>query len=149
GIFQITAAFTNTGTVQGINGAGLSLNTPRFVQTAGALRSSLDVPSNALLIISGGSAALASLSGFSGTTILGNVAAGPAIPMNVGSITQNMLTIHNTGVLTVPMTTNRVTSSVPNVSMDGNGTFDLGNSELVTNTAPSVIRGYLIHAYDP
>jgi hypothetical protein len=149
GIFQISAAFTNTGTVQGINGAGLSLNTPRFVQTAGALRSSLDVLNNGLLIISGGSAALASLSSFGGTTILGNVAAGPTVPMTVGSITQNTLTIHNTGLLTVPMTSNRVTSTVASVSMDGNGTFDLGNSELVTNTAPAVIRGYLIHAYDP
>jgi hypothetical protein len=149
GVFNFYGTFTNTGTVQGINGGNLSLLTTRFIQESGTLRSGGDVPNPNLLQINGGSAALGSLSGLSGTTILGNVAAGPIVPMTVGSISQNTLTIHNTGVLTVPMTTNRVTSTVSNVSMDGNGTFDLGNNELVTNTAPSVIRGYLVHAYDP
>jgi hypothetical protein len=150
GTFVLGGSFTNQGTIQALPGAALSIQASRFVQTAGALRSTAtDVAIPNVLVISGGSAALASISGNSGTTVLGNIAAGPTVPMTVGSITQNTLTIHNTGVLTVPMSTNRVTSVVTTLSMDGAGTFDLGNNELVTNTAPATIRGYLAQAYDP
>jgi hypothetical protein len=148
GSFTFSGPVTNTGTVQGLNGGSLSFQNS-FIQTAGLLGGGGDLANAGLLQVNGGTVSLGAVSGNTGTTILGSIAPGPTQPMTVKSITQNTLTIHNTGILTVPMTTNRVSSNVPNFSLDGNGTFDLGNSELATLTAPATIRGYLTHAYDP
>jgi hypothetical protein len=144
-------SFTNQGTIAAIPGAALSIQASRFVQTAGALRSAGDVAIPNLLVISGGSAALGSISGNSGTTVLGNVAAGPSVPMTVGSITQNSLTIHNTGVLKVSISTNRVTSIVNALTIDAGGLMDLGNKGLLLGnvaTPESAVRQYLSNGYN-
>jgi hypothetical protein len=144
--FQI--AFTNQATVQALSGAGIRLDGPRFVQTSGVLRSPGDVPNAGLLQISGGSASLGSLSG-TGSTILGNIAPGALVPCTLNSFSQSSLTIHNTGVLTINPSPTRLTSPAPSVSIDGAGTLDLANAELLTSTSPAMIKSYLASAYTP
>jgi hypothetical protein len=151
--------FTNQGTIEGLDSNSyLGLNTLNvgpalhFVQTAGVLRSPGTISNvYGVLEIRGGSAAAGILNGLANCSlILGNVAAGPTVPMTVGSLRQDSVTIHNTGLLSIPVATSRVTSRMDNLIIDGAGTFDIGFGQLdVTATAPATIRGYLINAYDP
>jgi hypothetical protein len=149
GTFTFRGRFTNQGTIQALNGGALSLQGTAFIQTAGALRSPGDVPNAGLLQISGGSASLGSLSGTTGSTILGNTTPGPAVPMTLSSFVQSSLTIHNTGVLTINPSPTRLTSSALALSIDGAGTLDLANAELLTASTPATIKSYLASAYGP
>src|SRR5262249_36398713 len=85
----------------------------------------------------------------SGSTVVGLSTPGPVVPLSIAnSFSQNTITIHNTGLLTVPAASNRVTSTAGSLTIDGSGTRDLGNNEMVTSTAPLTIKGYLANAYD-
>lgn len=107
-----------------------------------------DVPVTGLLQLNGGSATLGSISG-SGSTVVGLTTPGPVVPLSIAnSFSQNSITIHNTGLLTVPAASNRVTSTAGTLTIDGAGTLDLGNNELLTSTAPLTVKGYLANAYD-
>jgi hypothetical protein len=148
GNFVFTGSVTNQGTIQAVDGAGLQLNTTRFVQTAGTLRSSGDVPNGGALQITGGSASLGSLSG-TGSLTLGSTAPGPMVPMMVNSFFQSAVTIHSTGALTLNPSAGRLTSTVGTLALDGAATLDLAHGELlITATPPDTIKSYLASAYD-
>src|SRR5439155_20443336 len=69
--------------------------------------------------------------------------------MNVTALNQSSLTIQNTGSLLIASNAARLTHTVTNVTLTGNGNLDLANHELLTATAPDTIKGYLAHAFDP
>jgi hypothetical protein len=153
GTFYLYGNFTNQGTVQAINGGSLNLSTSNFIQTAGLLASGVDVPTTGLIQISGGSVSIGGSLGYfsSGTVVVGLATPGPTVTVNVGSIYQNSLTIHNTGLLKVSVSTNRVTSMLNALTIEGNGLMDLGNKGLQVNnvaTPEATVRQYLINGYN-
>src|SRR5207302_5875512 len=68
---------------------------------------------------------------------------------SVSSISQGSLTINNGGTLAIRTAANRITNPVTNLQINGIGTLDLNNHELLTSTAPATIKSYLASAYDP
>src|SRR5262249_38728587 len=51
--------------------------------------------------------------------------------------------------LTIRPAAARLTNTATNLQINGTGTLDLANHELLTNTAPATIKSYLATAYDP
>jgi hypothetical protein len=95
---------------------------------------------------SAGTATMLALSGTGSTTVGGG--AGTAL-VSVSSLSQASLTINSGGTLTIRPAGSRLTNAATNLQINGNGTLDLANHELLTNTAPGTIKSYLTNAYDP
>jgi hypothetical protein len=128
--FFISGTYVNAGTYNN-NGGSLSgqnvINTGSFNQLAGQ-------------------ATLLALSGTGATTVGGG--AGTAL-VSVSSLSQGAVTINSGGTLTIRPAGSRLTNTAANLQINGTGTLDLGNHELLTNTAPNTIKTYLANAYDP
>jgi hypothetical protein len=156
GTLSIDGRVTNQGTIESLNGGKLELTTSRYVQDAGILRSSGDLPTSGwgLMQISGGSVNVGGalgLPGSGGTVVLGLVTDGPSVPLNVASVNQNEVAVHNTGVLTISVSSNRVTSNINRLTIDGNGVMDLGNKGLLVDnvaTPEAAVRQYLRNGYN-
>jgi hypothetical protein len=88
------------------------------------------------------------------TQVVGGVAAigggaGPAA-LSASQITADSISVSNNGRVTlstlgVPFSN---TNTIGTLTLSGNGTLDLSNQQLLTNTAPATIKGYLAAAYD-
>jgi hypothetical protein len=59
------------------------------------------------------------------------------------------VTINSGGTFTIRPAGSRITNTATNLQINGTGTLDLSNHELLTNTAPNTIKTYLANAYDP
>jgi hypothetical protein len=94
----------------------------------------------------GGNATLGPVTG-SGSASIGG--AGATALASVASISLPSLTLASNGTMVILSATNRLTNSVTSLTMNGNGTLDLSNHELLANTAPATIKSYLAKAYDP
>src|SRR5262249_15760912 len=60
---------------------------------------------------------------------------------------QSLILVRNTGTMVVANNAARVTNAATTLTIQGNGTLDLANNDLLTSTAAAVIRSYLINAY--
>jgi autotransporter-associated beta strand protein len=111
--------------------------------------------------ISGGGGALIKGTA-SGTLVLAQGAAGATLPgdatvnggaLNVSGTTPlnvpGTLTVNDLTSVTLLSGPTRLTHQVNNLSMNGSGNLDLNNHEMLTNTDPNTIKGYLTQAYDP
>src|SRR5262249_11719458 len=58
-------------------------------------------------------------------------------------------TIKQGGTLVIRQAGSRLTNLASDLQINGNGTLDLSNHELLTNAAPTTIKTYLANAYDP
>jgi T5SS/PEP-CTERM-associated repeat protein len=94
-----------------------------------------------------GAATMLALSG-TGAATVGGGAAGTAIA-SVYSLSQGALTINSGGTLTIRPAGTRFTNAATNLQINGTGTLDLSNHELLTSTDPATIKSYLANAYDP
>jgi hypothetical protein len=92
-----------------------------------------------------GQATILALSGTGSATVGGG--AGTAV-VSVSSLSQGSLTVNSGGTLTIRPTGSRLTNAATNFQISGNGTLDLSNHELLTNTAPATIKSYLANAFD-
>jgi hypothetical protein len=93
-----------------------------------------------------GNATILALSGAGATTVGGG--AGTAI-VSVYSLSQGSVTINSGGTLTIRPAGSRLTNTATNLQLNGTGTLDISNHELLTSTAPATIESYLANAYDP
>jgi hypothetical protein len=96
----------------------------------------------------GGTSHLTAVSGSNGLLQVGNTG-GALATMNVTSFQQSQVLIRNTGTLLVSSNGARVTNTATTFTIQGNGTLDLTDNNLLTSTAASTIRSYLINAYSP
>jgi hypothetical protein len=129
--FFISGTYVNAGTYNNNGGSLIGqniINTGSFNQSAGQ-------------------ATILGLSG-TGVTTVGGGGAGTAL-VSVSSLSQGAVTINTGGTLTIRSAASRLTNSATNLQINGNGTLDLSNHELLTNTSPAAIKSYLANAYDP
>jgi hypothetical protein len=145
-----TGSIFNNGQINHAGGflsAGSIVNNGQINQTGGFL-SAGSMQNNGSFGQSGGSsvASLGAVSG-SGTMTIGDIS-GAAGRVNVTRFDQSSITIIEPGTLVVATNAARFTNSVTNLQIIDNGTLDLGNHELLTNTNPGTIKTYLANAFD-
>jgi hypothetical protein len=126
-----------------INGTYVNAGT---YANAGGFLSAQNVINNGSFNQTAGQATTLALSGTGSTTIGGGAA---AALVSVASLSQGSVTINSGGTLIIRPATPRLTNAATNLQINGTGTLDLGNHELLTNTAPATIKSYLTNAYDP
>jgi hypothetical protein len=143
----------------GFDGTGL-LNQTGGTHTAGNLVIAATVGSNGAFNYSGGSLAVGSMTNNgtftqTGPTVanLGAVSGvgiiflgddfGPPTRANVTSLDQTSLLIKFTGQMVIASNAARLTNTVNNLTLNVGATLDLSNHELLTSTAPALIKGVL------
>jgi hypothetical protein len=93
----------------------------------------------------GGQATMLALSGTGSTTVGGG---GGTTLASAASLSQGSVTVNAGGTLLIRPAASRLTNLANNLQINGTGTLDMGNHELLTNTTPATIKGYLAQAYD-
>jgi hypothetical protein len=93
----------------------------------------------------GGTASLGSISGTGATSIGGG--AGSALA-TVTSFSQGSVTINSAGKLIVTPSLTRSTNTANSLSINGTGTLDLNNHDLLTTTTAATVRQYLVAGYN-
>jgi hypothetical protein len=65
------------------------------------------------------------------------------------NLSQNAISVSANGRLSLLSAATRATNAAASIAIGGNGTFDLANHALLTNTDPTTIKSYLATAYAP
>jgi hypothetical protein len=140
----IGVAFTNSGTVNILSGT-LNLSAGGS-DTGGVYNTSAG---GNLLFTSNHSLDGASSIAGPGTTTVGNTNAAIAnIAGGLKNFNQGTLIVNTNGSLALASNGARVTSHVDSLTVNGNGTLDLGMNEMLTLSAPALMKTYLANAYD-
>jgi hypothetical protein len=147
--FVGSAAFQQSGGAASIAGA-LHIGQPgggnATVNLSGGTLAAAATINHGAMIQTGGSSTLGPITG-TGSISLGG---GPTIAqMTARSFAQSSLTIANNGSLSLTPSAPRLTNITTALSITGNGTLDLANHALLTNTDPTTIKSYLASAYGP
>jgi hypothetical protein len=119
-----------------------------LAQTGGTLIVAQSVTNHSTFNLIAGQATLGAVGGAGATFIGGAPVTGTAL-VSAASLSQPSLTINNGGRLVLRSAAQRLTDSAATLQMNGSGTLDLTNHELLTNTSPGTIKSYLASAYDP
>jgi hypothetical protein len=148
--FQSDVTILSGGQVLGATGdrffiSGTYSNAGTYSNNGGSLAGQ-NVVNDGSFNQSAGQATILALSGTGSTTVGGG--AGTAL-VSVSSLSQGSVTINSGGTLTIRPAGSRLTNAATNLQLNGTGTLDLNNHELLTNTSPNTIKGYLTSAYDP
>jgi hypothetical protein len=140
----IGIAFTNSGTVNitsgtlNLNGSGSDIGGVYNTSVGGNL-----------LFTSNHSLDGASSIAGPGTTTVGNTNGAIAnVAGGLKNFNQGTLIVNTNGSLALASNGARVTSHVDSLTINGNGTFDLGMNEMLTLSAPALMKTYLANAYD-
>jgi hypothetical protein len=140
----IGIAFTNSGTVNitsgilNLNGAGND--------TGGVYNTSLGA--NLLFTSNHTLDGASSIAGPGMTTVGTTNGAIASIAGGLKNFNQGTLIVNTNGSLALASNGARVTSHVDSLTINGNGTFDLGMNEMLTLSSPALMKTYLANAYD-
>jgi hypothetical protein len=96
-----------------------------------------------------GTATILALSGTGAATVGGGGGGAGTAIVSVYSLSQGSVTINSGGTLTIRPASMRFTNAATNLQLNGTGTLDISNHELLASTAPATIKSYLANAYDP
>jgi hypothetical protein len=141
----IGIAFTNSGTVN-ITSGTLNLSAGG-ADTGGVYNTSVG---GNLLFASNHSLDGASAIAGPGTTTVGTTNGAIAnLSGSLKNFNQGTLIVNTNGSLALASNGARVTSHVDSLTINGSGTFDLGTNEMLTLSAPALIKAYLANAYGP
>jgi hypothetical protein len=125
-------------------------STAAYNLSGGALDpGNLTVNPNGSFLQTGGSATVNVFTQVTGGVVAIGGGPGPAA-FSASRITADSITVSNNARVTlatlgVPFSN---TNTINTLTLTGNGTLDLSNQQLLTNTAPATIKGYLAAAYD-
>jgi hypothetical protein len=146
GMFQ---QFGGTTIINGMlsNNASGSLANTAFILVSGGSITAASTSNRGIIDIIGGAGSLGPVSGTNGQLQVGDVNGGAAAVVSVRSFAQSQVIVRTTGTLRVASNAARVANTATLVTIQGNGTLDLGNNDLVTPTPVALISGYLTSAY--
>jgi hypothetical protein len=96
----------------------------------------------------GGQASMLALSGAGSTTVGGGGGGAGTTLASVASLSQGAVTLDHGGTLLIRQAPLRQTNLATNLQINGTGTLDLSNHELLTNTPSATIKSYLANAFD-
>lgn len=111
---------------------------------AGGTLSAQDVVNHGQFIQSGGVATMRNLTGTGSLTVGG---AGTA-RVTVASIQQSAVMVNGGATLAIATNPTRLTHNAGSLSIAAGGAFDLGNQNLLTTTAVSTVRQWLVNGYN-